>query len=33
MSQARDPDDAVDVSLILEGDWYVARDKETGVAS
>ena len=33
MSQARDPDDAGAVSLTLEGEWYVARDEETGVAS
>jgi len=33
MSQARDPDDAGAVSLNLEGEWYVARDEETGVAS
>ena len=33
MSQARDPDDAGDVTLPLEDEWYVARDEETGVAS
>lgn len=33
MSQARDPDDAGAVSLTLEGEWYVACDEETGVAS
>jgi len=33
MSQTRDPDDAGSVTLSLEGDWYVARDEETGVAS
>ncbi|AXG06337.1 type II toxin-antitoxin system HicB family antitoxin [Haloplanus rubicundus] len=33
MSQAHDSDDAGDVSLSLEDEWYVARDEETGVAS
>ncbi|WP_049937459.1 type II toxin-antitoxin system HicB family antitoxin [Haloplanus natans] len=33
MSQARDPEDAGDVTLTLDGEWYVARDEETGVAS
>jgi predicted RNase H-like HicB family nuclease len=33
MSRAREPDDAGAVTLTLEGDLYVARDEETGVAS
>jgi len=33
MSQARDANDAGDVTLSLEGEWYVARDEETGVTS
>lgn len=33
MSQAPDSDDAGDVTLTLEDEWYVARDEETGVVS
>jgi len=33
MSQARETDDSSDVTISLEGEWYVARDEETGVAS
>jgi predicted RNase H-like HicB family nuclease len=33
VSQARDPDDAGNVTLTLEDEWCVARDEETGVAS
>jgi predicted RNase H-like HicB family nuclease len=33
MSQAREADDSGDVTITLDGEWYVARDEETGVAS
>lgn len=33
MSRARDTDDSDDVTITLDGEWYVARDEETGVAS
>lgn len=35
MSRARDPDDAdtTAVTITQEGEWYVARDEASGVAS
>ncbi|SDZ93793.1 hypothetical protein SAMN04488065_1323 [Haloplanus vescus] len=33
MSRARDSDDTSDVTLSVDGEWYVARDEETGIAS
>jgi len=33
MSRAREAEDSTDVTITLDGEWYVARDEATGVAS